>query len=98
MPVECVDDVAVHFLRLRNRCEPELPEAAVGGSGGQRISMRWGEGLEPDAVALEGDGIQCDHDGPRLLLMICSFVLIISSPSVILGLGGSESMFREVLS
>src|SRR5213593_1022403 len=64
MTLERVGDVAGSLLGLRNGGEPELPKAAVGSGGGQPFPMRGGQGLEPDAVALECDGSKSDHERP----------------------------------
>ena len=54
-------DVAVRLLRLRNRREPELPEAPVRGGDRQRAVVLPRQGLQPHAVAFERDGAGVDH-------------------------------------
>jgi hypothetical protein len=62
LTIEGIADVVTGVLRLGNRGEPELPEAAIGRGSRERILMGAGERLETDAVALECDRCQCDHE------------------------------------
>ena len=58
---ERVGDVDLHLLGLRHRREPELPELSVRCRCGQRVAVRRGERLEPDAMALERHGSRLLH-------------------------------------
>ena len=63
---ERVGDVGPGLAGRGNRGEPQAPQLAVRRRGGERVVMIGGERLEPDAVALEGDGAKLDHEvAPR---------------------------------
>ena len=63
---ERVGDVGPGLAGRGDRGEPQPPQLAVRRGGGERVVMVDGERLEPDAVALEGDGAKLDHEAaPR---------------------------------
>ena len=54
-------DVGIDRVRLGHRGKPELPQAAIGRGGAQRISVRRVQWFEPDSVPLQLDRCGCDH-------------------------------------
>src|SRR5438445_4000077 len=67
LAVQRVGDVRLHPLGWRDRDVPELPQAAVTCRRGQRVTVRFGQWLEPNAVTFEYYRLGGDHAGESTL-------------------------------
>src|SRR5712664_2738145 len=65
LALQRLGDIRFHPLGWRDRDVPELPQAAVTCRRGQRVTVRFGQRLEPTAVTFEHQRSGRDHAGGR---------------------------------
>jgi len=65
LPFEGLGDVRSHAVGRRDRDEPKLPQTAVTCGLRQRVTVVFGQRLEPNAVTFEHQRFGRDHAGGR---------------------------------